>query len=102
MDDDWDDDPLLIETAKFVIENHSCSISGIQRHFRIGYNRAARLVELLELLSLVSESGINGNRQVMHGDFHEWWGEVEALSKEELPVTDMTNVVIWPGQKKDN
>lgn len=98
MEDDWDDDPLLIEAAKFVIENDNCSVSRTQRHFRIGYNRAARLVELLELLGLVSEIGINGNRQVMYGDFDKWWDSVEALSKEELPAPDMTNVVIWPGR----
>ncbi|WP_312055854.1 DNA translocase FtsK [Pantoea brenneri] len=102
MDDDWDEDPLLIEAAKFAIENNNCSISRVQRHLRIGYNRASRLVELLELLGLVSEIGINGNRQVLHSDFDKWWESVEALSKEELPAPDMTNVVIWPGQKKDN
>lgn len=98
MNDDWGDDPLLIEAARFVIAIDNCSISRIQRHFRIGYNRAARLVELLELLGLVSESGINGNRKVMHVDFDKWWESVEALSKEDLPAPDMTNVVIWPGR----
>jgi len=98
MDDDWDDAPLLIEAAKFVIENNNCSISRVQRHHRIGYNRASRLVDLLQLLGLVSEIGINGNRQVFHSHFDNWWVSVEALSKEELPAPDMTNVVIWPGR----
>ena len=46
----------------FVIETRRASISAVQRKFRIGYNRAARLIETMEAAGLVSEMNSNGNR----------------------------------------
>ena len=57
-------DPLYDEAAAFVLRSRRASISFVQRQFRIGYNRAARLVEAMEAAGLVSSMGINGQREV--------------------------------------
>ncbi|MFT7558572.1 MAG: S-DNA-T family DNA segregation ATPase FtsK/SpoIIIE [Flavobacteriales bacterium] len=66
-DEDNDDkaDKLLDEVIEFVTETRKASISSVQRKFRIGYNRAARIVEELEVSGVVSEMGANGNREVL-------------------------------------
>lgn len=53
------------EAKAFVIETRKASVSAIQRKFRIGYNRAARLVEYLERDGVISTPGLNGNREVL-------------------------------------
>jgi len=58
-------DPLYDEAAAFVLRSRRASISFVQRQFRIGYNRAARLVEAMEAAGLVSPMGINGQREVL-------------------------------------
>ncbi|MFC4525631.1 DNA translocase FtsK 4TM domain-containing protein [Dyella halodurans] len=58
-------DPLYDEAAAFVLRSRRASISFVQRQFRIGYNRAARLVEAMEAAGLVSSMGINGQRDVI-------------------------------------
>jgi S-DNA-T family DNA segregation ATPase FtsK/SpoIIIE len=58
-------DPLYDEAAAFVLRTRRASISFVQRQFRIGYNRAARLVEAMEAAGLVSPMGINGQRDVL-------------------------------------
>ncbi|SFR95735.1 DNA segregation ATPase FtsK/SpoIIIE, S-DNA-T family [Dyella sp. OK004] len=58
-------DPLYDEAAAFVLRSRRASISSVQRQFRIGYNRAARLVEAMEAAGLVSSMGINGQRDVL-------------------------------------
>jgi S-DNA-T family DNA segregation ATPase FtsK/SpoIIIE len=58
-------DPLYDEAAAFVLRSRRASISFVQRQFRIGYNRAARLVEAMEAAGLVSAMGINGQREVI-------------------------------------
>lgn len=58
-------DPLYDQAVAFVIESRRASVSGVQRKFRIGYNRAARLVEQMEHSGLVSPPGHNGNREVL-------------------------------------
>jgi len=58
-------DPLYDEAAAFVLRTRRASISFVQRQFRIGYNRAARLVEAMEAAGLVSAMGINGQRDVL-------------------------------------
>ena len=58
-------DPLYDEAAAFVLRTRRASISFVQRQFRIGYNRAARLVEAMEAAGLVSPMGINGQRDVI-------------------------------------
>ena len=63
--DDGEADSLYSEAAEFVIETQRASISSIQRKFRIGYNRAARIVEQLELNDVVSEPSNNGAREVL-------------------------------------
>ncbi|AUO64119.1 hypothetical protein WM46_04740 [Citrobacter freundii complex sp. CFNIH2] len=59
------EDPLLEEAISFVIMGRISSISAIQRHFRIGYNRATRIVEMLEFLEVISVQGVSGNREVL-------------------------------------
>jgi len=67
---DWhdehpDEDPLYAEVESLVIEKQRVSITQIQRHFKIGYNRAARLVERLEVNGVVSAMDADGQRKVL-------------------------------------
>jgi len=64
-DDDAEADPLFDQAVAFVTESRKASVSGVQRRFRIGYNRAARLVETMEQVGIVSGPGHNGNREVL-------------------------------------
>lgn len=65
LDGDEELDPLFDQAVAFVIDKRRASISGVQRQFRIGYNRAARIVEQMELQGIVSSPGHNGNREVL-------------------------------------
>ena len=58
-------DPLYDQAVAIVLENKRASISLVQRHLRIGYNRAARLLEDMEKAGLVSKMGGNGNREIL-------------------------------------
>ena len=58
-------DELYDEAVNFVIESRRASISAVQRKLRIGYNRAARLIESMEEAGLVSEMSSNGSREVL-------------------------------------
>jgi S-DNA-T family DNA segregation ATPase FtsK/SpoIIIE len=62
---DAEADPLYDEAVSFVLRTRRASISSVQRQLRIGYNRAARLVEQMETAGLVSPMGNNGNREVL-------------------------------------
>ncbi len=63
--DDPEADALYDEAVAFVVETRRVSISSVQRKFRIGYNRAARLVETMEAAGVVSPMGHNGSREVL-------------------------------------
>ncbi|PWC18640.1 cell division protein FtsK [Brenneria roseae subsp. roseae] len=65
LDGDEELDPLFDQAVAFVVEKRRASISGVQRQFRIGYNRAARIVEQMEAQGIVSSPGHNGNREVL-------------------------------------
>lgn len=58
-------DPLFDEAVAFVTESRRVSVSSVQRKFRIGYNRAARIVEQMEMSGVVSNAGHNGAREVL-------------------------------------
>ncbi|WP_281241248.1 DNA translocase FtsK [Vibrio xiamenensis] len=58
-------DSLIPEAKKHIVETQRASISNLQRHFKIGYNRAARIVEALEELGVVSSESHNGLRSVL-------------------------------------
>jgi len=60
-----EDDALYDEAVAFVIESRKASISAVQRKLRIGYNRAARMIEAMEAAGVVSEMGSNGSREVL-------------------------------------
>jgi len=60
-----EDDPLYDEAVGFVLESQRASISSVQRKLRIGYNRAARLIEAMQAAGVVSEMGTNGSREVL-------------------------------------
>ncbi|WP_253567024.1 DNA translocase FtsK [Burkholderia cenocepacia] len=60
-----DEDPLYAQVEAFVIEQQKVTISSVQRQFKIGYNRAARLVELLETKGVVSAMDSEGGRTVL-------------------------------------
>lgn len=64
-DGDQEYDAFYDEAVSFVTESRRASVSGVQRKFRIGYNRAARLVEQMELSGVVSAAGHNGTREVL-------------------------------------
>jgi DNA segregation ATPase FtsK/SpoIIIE, S-DNA-T family len=64
-DDDAEQDPLYDEAVAHVIESRRASISAVQRKLKIGYNRAARLVEAMEMAGVVSAAGHNGQREVI-------------------------------------
>ena len=58
-------DPLYDDAVAFVLNSRRASISAVQRHLRIGYNRAARIIEQMEASGLVSPMESNGNRTVL-------------------------------------
>ncbi len=63
--DNSEKDEFYDQAVAFVVESRRASISAVQRKFRIGYNRAARLIETMETAGLVSEMNSNGNREVL-------------------------------------
>ncbi|MBP8812860.1 MAG: DNA translocase FtsK, partial [Laribacter sp.] len=63
--EDSESDPLYDQAVAIVIKTRKASISSVQRHLRIGYNRAARLIEQMETAGLVSPAEHNGNRSVL-------------------------------------
>lgn len=67
-DEDGEQDDLYDHAVAFVIESGKCSISSVQRKLRIGYNRAARLVETMEAAGVVSSPAHNGSREVLAGN----------------------------------
>ncbi|RDK89537.1 DNA translocase FtsK 4TM domain-containing protein [Enterobacillus tribolii] len=71
FDGDEELDPLFDQAVAFVVDKRRASISGVQRQFRIGYNRAARIVEQMEMQGIVSAPGHNGNREVLAPPSHE-------------------------------
>jgi S-DNA-T family DNA segregation ATPase FtsK/SpoIIIE len=64
-DADAESDPLYDQAVDVVLKSRRASISLVQRHLRIGYNRAARLIEQMERAGLVSSMQSNGNREVI-------------------------------------
>jgi len=64
-EDNGESDALYDEAVAFVLESRKASISSVQRKLRIGYNRAARLIETMEAAGVVSSAGHNGNREVL-------------------------------------
>ncbi|MEJ2346155.1 MAG: DNA translocase FtsK 4TM domain-containing protein [Gammaproteobacteria bacterium] len=63
--DDLESDPLYDEAVRIVTESRRASISAVQRRLKIGYNRAARMIEAMELAGIVSEMQSNGSREVL-------------------------------------
>jgi len=64
-DDAETDDALYDEAVAFVTETRKASISAVQRKLRIGYNRAARMIDAMEAAGVVSSMGTNGSREVI-------------------------------------
>ena len=62
---DAESDPLYDQAVEIVLKNKRASISLVQRHLRIGYNRAARLVEQMESAGLVSSMSSSGSREIL-------------------------------------
>ena len=62
---DPESDPLYDEAVAFVLESRKASISSVQRKLRVGYNRAARLIEQMEAAGVVSPMGSNGSREIL-------------------------------------
>jgi S-DNA-T family DNA segregation ATPase FtsK/SpoIIIE len=64
-EDDPESDPLYDEAVAFVLESRKASISSVQRKLRVGYNRAARLIEQMEVAGVVSPMSSNGSRDIL-------------------------------------
>ena len=64
-DGDDESDALYDEAVHYVTQSRRASISSVQRKLRIGYNRAARLIETMEAAGVVSAMGSNGQREVL-------------------------------------
>ena len=64
-DEDNESDPLYDEAVAFVLESQKASISSVQRKLRVGYNRAARLIEQMEVSGVVSAMSSNGSREIL-------------------------------------
>jgi S-DNA-T family DNA segregation ATPase FtsK/SpoIIIE len=62
---DGETDPLYDQAVRIVTETRRASVSGVQRRLKIGYNRAARMVETMEQAGLVSALQSNGSREVL-------------------------------------
>ena len=62
---DGESDPMYDQAVAIVLEHRKASISLVQRHLRIGYNRAARLLEQMEKSGLVTAMSTNGNREIV-------------------------------------
>ncbi|MET0659664.1 MAG: DNA translocase FtsK, partial [Steroidobacteraceae bacterium] len=62
---DAEQDPLYDEAVRIVVESRKASISGVQRRLKIGYNRAARMIETMEAAGLVGPLQSNGSREVL-------------------------------------
>ena len=65
MDDPELGDELYDQAVEFVLESRRASISAVQRRLRVGYNRAARLIEAMEAAGVVSSMSTNGSREVL-------------------------------------
>ncbi|NRH29650.1 cell division protein FtsK [Pseudomonas sp. MS19] len=63
--DNSEDDPLYDEAVRFVTESRRASISAVQRKLKIGYNRAARMIESMEMAGVVTSMSTNGSREVI-------------------------------------
>ena len=63
--DDTESDPLYDQAVQFVMESRRASISSVQRRMKIGYNRAARMIEQMEAVGLISPPGNNGAREIL-------------------------------------
>ncbi|MEN8142522.1 MAG: DNA translocase FtsK, partial [Thermodesulfobacteriota bacterium] len=66
--DDVESDPLYDQAVQFVMESRRASISGVQRKLKVGYNRAARMIEQMEAVGLISPAGSNGAREILVPD----------------------------------
>jgi len=64
-DDDAETDALYDDAVRIVTETRRASISGVQRRLKIGYNRAARMIEQMEASGVVGPQQSNGNREVL-------------------------------------
>ena len=68
VDIDSNDDPLYSEAVEIVLDTKKTSISFIQRKLRIGYNRAANIIESMEAKGILSAQQSNGNREILNKD----------------------------------
>ena len=65
LSDPENSEPLYDEAVEFVLDSRRASISAVQRKLRVGYNRAARLIETMEEAGVVSSMNSNGSREVL-------------------------------------
>ena len=65
LGDPENSEPLYDEAVEFVLDSRRASISAVQRKLRVGYNRAARLIETMEEAGVVSSMNSNGSREVL-------------------------------------
>jgi len=73
-------DPLFDEAVRIVTESRRASISGVQRRLKIGYNRAARMIEEMKRIGVVGPAETNGNREVLARSTHQRTDREDACS----------------------
>lgn len=74
-----ENDPLFEQAVLLVVENRKASISMIQRHFRIGYNRAARIIEGLEEEGIITSPDVSGSRNIIVGKDYKYEEKSDGL-----------------------
>lgn len=99
MMDNSFDDPLMVPAIEWVVANQKVSISGIQRNFRIGYNRAGQIVDLMESIGVVSLQGVDGNRTALCSGLEDAHSMLRQFNKSHNLEPDMTNVILFPRKK---
>lgn len=93
------DDPLFVPAIEWVIANQKVSVSGLQRNFRIGYNMASQIVELMENIGVVSPQGFEGNRTVLCPEIEDAYSLLQDLIENSDVEPDMTNVILFSRKK---
>ncbi|AZE53442.1 DNA translocase FtsK [Pseudomonas synxantha] len=87
-----DQDPLYVEAVQFVTETRRASISAVQRHLKVGYNRAARMIQWMETQGIVTQADTNGGREVLVQSPPTAGGVVDRTAPEEFEDPEFEEV----------
>ncbi|MBK0003363.1 hypothetical protein IBT46_19175 [Erwinia sp. S38] len=96
MDTENYDEPLFDQAVSFVIDKQKASVAGLQRLFRIGYNRASLIIERMEDTGIISAPNSNGVRSVNFTDYFQFIDSNKSIHEQHDSIDDMSNVVPFP------